>query len=60
MIDESELRALVFNCQQCDKQYIKLVAHQKFCCDNCRLKHNRHLKRKIKEAEFMKRDLFAA
>jgi Zn finger protein HypA/HybF involved in hydrogenase expression len=54
---EIELRKLVANCQQCDKQFIRLVAHQKFCCDNCRLKYNRKLKKK---AKLMGRDLFAA
>ena len=54
---EIELRKLVINCQECNKQFIKVLKNQKFCCDNCRKKNYGKMKRR---AKIVGRDLFAA
>jgi hypothetical protein len=54
---DTELKKLVINCHECNKEFIKVIKNQRFCCDVCRKRDFRKRNRKLK---IMGRDLFAA
>jgi hypothetical protein len=60
-MSDLDVSKFIFNCAECNTEFIKVQPMQKFCSDLCRGRHYWKGKKAKREAEKpKKRDLFAA